>query len=147
MEQPDRPRPIRVMVVDDSPTVRSGLAAFLLAFDDFELVAEAAGGEDAVSRCLASSPDVVLMDLVMPGMDGAAATRAIRESCPTAKVIALTSFREGALIDSALAAGAVGYLLKNLTAEELAEALRAALSGRSAFSPEVSRLLSETEGR
>ncbi len=147
MERPERPRPIRVMVVDDSAVVRSGLAAFLLASDDFELVAEAADGEEAVARCLASRPDVVLMDLVMPGVDGATATRAIRENCPAAKDMALTSFREGVLVDSALAAGAVGYLLKNLTAEELAAALRTACAGRPAFSPEVSRPLEEAGDR
>ena len=85
--------PIHVMLVDDHAVVRSGLSAFLLAFDDLELVGEAGGGEEAARLCEQVRPDVVLMDLVMPGMDGAAATRAIRERCPQIQVIALTSFK------------------------------------------------------
>ncbi len=141
MEPEDRRRSIRVTVGDDSPVVRSGLTALLLATDDLELVAEATTGEEAIACCLASRPDVVLMDLVMPEVDGVAATRAIRESCPGTEVIALTSFREGALVDSVLAAGAVSYLLKNVTAEELADAIRAARAGRATLSPEVSGLV------
>ena len=87
-------KPIRVLLVDDYAVVRSGLAAFLLAFDDLELVSEAGSGEEAVRLCEQLQPDVVLMDLVMPGMDGAAATRAIRERCPQIQIIALTSFKE-----------------------------------------------------
>jgi NarL family two-component system response regulator LiaR len=107
--------PIRVMLVDDHAVVRSGLGAFLLAFDDLELVGEAGGGEEAVRLCEQLEPDVVLMDLVMPGMDGAAATRAIRERCPQIQVIALTSFKEKELVHKALEAGAIGYLLKNVS--------------------------------
>ena len=84
---------IRVLLVDDHAVVRSGLGAFLLAFDDLELVGEASGGEEAVRLCPQVRPDVVLMDLVMPGMDGAAATRVIRQRCPHIQVIALTSFK------------------------------------------------------
>jgi len=86
-------KPIRVMLVDDHAVVRSGLAAFLLAYDDLELVGEAGSGEEAVRLCEQAQPNVVLMDLVMPGMDGVAATRAIRERCPQIQVIALTSFK------------------------------------------------------
>lgn len=124
------PPPIRVMIVDDHAVVRSGLVAFLLAFDDLELVAEASGGADAVRKCTKNRPDVVLMDLVMPEMDGAAATRAIRQVCPNVQVIALTSFKEDDLVQGALKAGAIGYLLKNLTADQLADAIRAAKAGR-----------------
>ncbi|MFO7661808.1 MAG: response regulator transcription factor, partial [Chloroflexota bacterium] len=86
--------PIRVLIVDDHAVVRSGLAAFLSAYDDLFLAGEAANGEEAVRRCAECRPDVVLMDLVMPGMDGAAATREIRASCPHVQVVVLTSFRE-----------------------------------------------------
>jgi len=136
--------PIRVMLVDDHAVVRSGLGAFLLAFDDLELVAEAGGGEEAVRLCEQFQPDVVLMDLVMPGMDGAAATRAIRERCPQIQVIALTSFKEKELVQGALEAGAIGYLLKNISADELAEAIRAAHAGRPTLAPEAAQALVQT---
>ena len=136
-----KPTPIRVMLVDDHAVVRSGLAAFLLAFDDLELVGEAAGGEEAVRLCERLRPDVVLMDLVMPGMDGAAATRAIRERCPQIQVIALTSFKEQELVQGAMEAGAIGYLLKNVTADELADAIRKAHAGRPTLAPEAAQAL------
>ena len=135
---------VRVVVVDDHAVVRSGLAAFLSVHDDLELVGEAAGGEEAVQLCDAlgpDGPDVVLMDMVMPGMDGAAATRAIRERCHHVQVIALTSFREEELIKGALQAGAIGYLLKNATADELAGAIRAAYAGRPTLAPEAAHAL------
>ena len=132
---------IRVMLVDDHAVVRSGLGAFLLAFDDLELVAEADGGEEAVRLCEEARPDVVLMDLVMPGMDGAAATKAIREKCPHIQVIALTSFKEEELVEGALQAGAIGYLLKNVSADELADAIRAAHAGRPTLAPEATQAL------
>jgi NarL family two-component system response regulator LiaR len=133
--------PIRVVLVDDHAVVRSGLGAFLLAFDDLELVGEAGGGEEAVRLCEQVQPDVALMDLVMPGMDGAAATRAIRERCPQVQVIALTSFKEDELVQGALQAGAISYLLKNVSADELADAIRAAHAGRPTLAPEAARAL------
>jgi serine phosphatase RsbU (regulator of sigma subunit)/DNA-binding NarL/FixJ family response regulator len=133
--------PIRVMLVDDHAVVRSGLAAFLLAFDDLELVGEAGSGEEAVRLCDRAQPDVVLMDLVMPGMDGAAATRAIRDRCPQVQVIALTSFKEKDLVRGALEAGAIGYLLKNVSTDELADAIRAAYAGRPTLAPEAAQTL------
>jgi NarL family two-component system response regulator LiaR len=136
--------PIRVMLVDDHAVVRSGLGAFLLAFDDLELVADAGGGEEAVRLCQQVKPDVVLMDLVMPGMDGAAATHAIRERCPHIQVIALTSFKEKELVQGALEAGAIGYLLKNVSADELADAIRAAHAGRPTLAPEAAQALIQT---
>ena len=132
---------IRVLLVDDHAVVRSGLGAFLLAFDDLELIGEAGGGEEAVRLCEQLEPDVVLMDLVMPGMDGAAATRAIRERCPQIQVIALTSFKEKELVQGALEAGAIGYLLKNVSAGELAGAIRAAHAGRPTLAPEAAQAL------
>ena len=134
-------QPIRVLVVDDHAVVRGGLAAFLLAFDDLELVGEASGGEEAVRMCRRARPDVVLMDLVMPEMDGAAATRAIRAECPQVQVIALTSFREEELVQGALQAGAIGYLLKNVSADELADAIRKAHAGRATLAPEAAQAL------
>ena len=136
-----KPTPIRVMLVDDHAVVRSGLAAFLLAYDDLELVGEAASGEEAVRLSQQLRPDVVLMDLVMPGMDGATATRAIRERCPQIQVIALTSFKERELVQGALEAGAIGYLLKNVTADELADAIRKAHAGRPTLAPEAAQAL------
>ena len=133
--------PVRVLLVDDHAVVRSGLAAFLLAFDDLELVGEAGSGEEAVRFCEEHRPDVVLMDLVMPGMDGAAATRAIRERWPQVQVIALTSFKEKELVQGALEAGAIGYLLKNVTADELAEAIRKAHAGKPTLAPEAAQVL------
>ncbi len=132
---------IRVLLVDDHAVVRSGLSAFLMAFDDLELVGEAKDGEEAVRFCERQRPDVVLMDLVMPGMDGVAATRIIRERCPEVQVIALTSFREEELVQGALEAGAIGYLLKNVSADELAEAIRKAHAGRPSLAPEAAQAL------
>jgi NarL family two-component system response regulator LiaR len=132
---------IRVMIVDDHAVIRSGLAAFLLVYDDLELVAEADSGAQAVRLCREKEPDVVLMDLVMPEMDGAAATKQIKQHCPDIQVIALTSFREEELVQGALQAGAIGYLLKNISADELAEAIRAAHSGRPTLAPEATQAL------
>jgi NarL family two-component system response regulator LiaR len=132
---------IRVMIVDDHAVVRSGLSAFLMAYDDLEYVGEAAGGADAVQRCAALKPDVVLMDLVMPGMDGAEATRRIKETCPEVRVIVLTSYKEDDLVQSALKAGALSYLLKNVSAEDLAGAIREAHAGRPTLAPEAAQVL------
>ncbi len=133
--------PIRVMIVDDHAMVRSGLSAFLMAFDDLECAAEASSGEEAVRRCGEGGVDVALMDLVMPGMDGATATQAIRDACPHVQVIALTSFPEEDLVKQALEAGAIGYLLKNVTAAELADAIRAAAAGKPTLAPEATSAL------
>lgn len=132
---------VRVMIVDDHAVVRSGLSAFIMAYDDLEFVGEAGGGAEAVERCLQFDPDVVLMDLVMPEVDGAEATRRIRETCPAVQIIALTSYKEEELVQAALKAGAISYLLKNVTAAELAQAIRAAHAGRSTLAPEAARVL------
>jgi NarL family two-component system response regulator LiaR len=133
--------PIRVMLVDDHLMVRRGLATFLKVFDDLELAGEAANGLAAVQLCARLQPDVVLMDMVMPEMDGATATRLIRQQCPAVQVLALTSFKEEKLIQNALQAGAIGYLLKNVSADELAQAIRAAHAGRATLSPEAAQAL------
>ena len=135
------PIPIRVLLVDDHAVVRSGLGAFLLAFDDLDLVGEASSGEEAVRLCDRLQPDVVLMDLVMPGMDGAQATRSIRQKCPAIQVIALTSFKEKELVEGVMEAGAIGYLLKNVSADELAKAIREAHAGRPTLAPEAAQAL------
>jgi len=135
------PKLIRVMLVDDHAVVRSGLSTFLLTCDDMELVGEASSGEQALRLCPRVEPDVVLMDLVMPGMDGATATRKIREQCPDIQVIALTSFKEQELVQGALQAGAIGYLLKDISADELANAIRAAYAGKPTLAPEAAQAL------
>ena len=119
-------QPIRVMLVDDHTMVRRGLATILKVFDDLQLVGEAENGAAAIKLCGEVLPDVMLMDMVMPDMDGATATRVIRQQFPQVQVIALTSFKEGELVKNALEAGAIGYLLKDVSADELARAIRAA---------------------
>jgi NarL family two-component system response regulator LiaR len=132
---------IRVMLVDDHAMVRKGLAAFLKSETGLELVGEASNGQEALEMCAQAQPDVILMDLVMPKMDGAAATRAIRERWPHVQVIALTSFQEKELVQGALRAGAIGYLLKNVSAGDLAGAIRAAYAGRPTLAPEAAQAL------
>jgi two-component system, NarL family, response regulator LiaR len=133
--------PIRVLVVDDHPMVRRGLATFLKVFDDLEMVGEAENGKEAIDLCSQVVPDVVLMDMVLPGMDGAATTRAIRGKFPNTQVIALTSFKEEGLVLNALNAGAIGYLFKDVSADELAQAIRAAHAGKATLSIEAVQAL------
>ena len=135
------PPPIRVMVVDDHAVVRGGLSAFLLAYEDLQLVGEAANGAEALWLAERCQPDVVLMDLMMPEMDGATATRQLRQRHPHIQVIALTSFKEDDLVQGALAAGAIGYLLKNISANELVGAIRSAYVGRPTLAPEATQVL------
>ena len=133
--------PIRVLLVDDHAMLRKGLRFFLAGFDDLELVGEAASGKEAIRLCAQLQPDVVLMDMVMPDMDGAAATQAIRQQTPSTEVIALTSFHEEDLIERALQAGAISYLLKNVSAQALADAIRQAHAGHSTLAPEATEAL------
>jgi NarL family two-component system response regulator LiaR len=128
---------IRVLIVDDHDMVRRGLAAFLRVKPDLLLVGEARDGLEALTLCEHIQPDVILMDLVMPRLTGAEATRSIRQRWPHIQVVALTSFEEKDLVREALQAGAISYLLKNVTAEELASAIRAAHSGQSTLAPEA----------
>jgi two-component system, NarL family, response regulator LiaR len=132
---------IRVMIVDDHAVVRSGLGAFLAAVDDLELIGEAENGEQAVVRAKNLHPDVILMDLMMPGMDGVAATRLIREQNPSVQIIALTSFQEDEMVQNAMKAGAIGYLMKNVSTRELEAAIKAAKDGRMTLSPEAAQAL------
>jgi NarL family two-component system response regulator LiaR len=132
---------IRVMLVDDHNVVRSGLATFLRAYDDLELVGEAKNGLEALNLCRHKKPDVILMDLMMPEMDGIASTRAILKDYPDIKIIAMTSFEEEQLVQGVLAAGAISYLIKNVTSDELAKAIRDAVSGRPTLSPEAAKAL------
>ncbi len=134
-------KPIRVMLVDDHTVVRSGLGAVLASSEDMVLVGEAGDGEEAVRLCQRVGPDVILMDLLMPKMDGVAATKAILAACPQIRIIALTSFKEKEYVEGALKAGATGYLLKNVSAEELVAAIRRAVSGQPSLSPEAAQVL------
>jgi NarL family two-component system response regulator LiaR len=138
MTETDR---IRVIIVDDHAMLRRGLRFFLKGFDDLELVGEAASAKEAIDLCAQTEPDVVLMDMVMPDVNGAEATRIIRESNPHTQVIALTSFQDEDMIERALQAGAIGYLLKNVTANDLAQAIREAHAGRSTLAPEATEVL------
>lgn len=133
------PRRIRVLLVDDHEMIRRGLALFLRAFDDLELAGEADDGDEAIRQCANVHPDVVLMDLKMPGVDGVESTRTIRERFPDIHVIALTSFQEEDLVQRAFQAGAIGYLLKHVSADELATAIRAARAGRPTLGPEAAQ--------
>jgi len=133
--------PIRVMIVDDHGMVRRGLVAYLKNITDLELVGEARDGQEAVQMCEQLQPDVILMDLIMPEMSGAAATRIIHKQWPQVQVIALTSFQEKELVQEALQAGAISYLLKNVSGDDLAEAIRAAYAGRPTLAPEAVQAL------
>src|SRR5688572_13051317 len=137
-------QPIRIMIVDDHLMVRRGLTTFLKVFKEFELVGEAESGEVAVQLCEKFQPDIILMDMIMDGMDGAAATRLIRKQFPNIQVIALTSFKDEIHVKSALHAGAISFLLKDVSANELAQAIHSAYAGRSTISPEVTKSLMET---
>lgn len=135
-------RPIKVVIVDDHELVRGGLESILGLFDDIELVGQADSGAAAVSLCGETRPDVVLMDLVLPGgMDGAEATKQLLCACPETKVLALTSFSDPELIQRVLQAGALGCLLKNVSGKELAAAIRKAHVGTSTLAPEAADAL------
>jgi two-component system, NarL family, response regulator LiaR len=129
--------PIRVLVVDDHAVVREGLRAFLDLQDGIEVAGEAADGEEAVAAAERLRPDVVLMDLVMPRLDGVSAMRALRDRVPAARVVVLTSFLDEERLLPALRAGAAGYLLKNAEPQELARAVRVAHAGEALLDPVV----------
>ncbi len=132
---------IRVVIVDDHAMLRKGLAVFLKSYEDLKLVGEAGDGKEALVLCADKQPDVVLMDLIMPIIDGITATRLIRHDYPKIQVIALTSFGEEGLIKDVIEAGAISYLFKKISADDLAKAIRAAQNGISTFAPEVTEIL------
>jgi len=132
------------VIVDDHPLAQSGMRNFVEAFSDFELVGVAGSGEEAIAACDRTRPDVILMDMLMPGMDGLAATRAIKRGWPRTQVIALSSSQDSKLVKQALQAGAISYLLKNVSALDLAQAIRAAVAGRPVLSQEVTTVLMQT---
>jgi len=136
-------QPIRVLIVDDHAMVRSGLRNFLYAYEWIEAAGEAANGAEALAFCAAHAVDVVLMDMVMPEMDGVEATREILALGKPLHIIVLTSFIEQDMVEQALKAGATSYLLKNVSAAELARAILAAHAGRSTLSPEATQALVE----
>jgi NarL family two-component system response regulator LiaR len=136
--------PIRILLVDDHAVVRSGLSKFLMVNKDMELVGEASDGAEAIQIAKKSHPDIILMDLMMPGMDGITATHEILKISPQTKIIALTSFSEQNMVQGALQAGAIGYLQKNVTAAELGNAIRSAHVGRMTLSPEATQALAQS---
>lgn len=131
------PKPIRVMVVDEHGMVRKGIIAFLKNSPDLQIIGEAQDGREAVELCEQLEPDVILMDLQMPEMDGITATRIIHQQYPHIQVIALTSFPDRDKVQDALSAGAISYLLKNVSGDDLAEAIRGAHAGRATLAPEA----------
>jgi len=133
--------PIRVMIVDDHPLAQSGMRNFVAAFPDLLLVATAGSGEEALELVERDRPDVILMDMLMPGIGGVEATRLIRLRYPGVQVIALTSSLDGALVTQVVQAGAISYLLKSVSALDLAQAIRAAHAGRAVLVPEAAALL------
>jgi DNA-binding NarL/FixJ family response regulator len=133
---------IRVLLADDHPVVRRGLAALLGTLPDFEVVGEAVDGDEAIREAQLTRPDVVLMDVRMPGTDGVAATRRLRETVPDAAVLVLTMYDDDATVFTAMQAGARGYLLKGAEQDEIADAIRAVVRGQAIFGPGIaSRLL------
>jgi two-component system, NarL family, response regulator LiaR len=133
--------PIRVLQVDDHVMVGNGIRVSLLAFPDIEVIAQATSSEEALALCEQLHPDVVLMDLIMPGMGGVAAIAALHARWPEIQVIALTSFQEGSLVEEALRAGAIGYLLKDVSVDELAKAIRLARRGIPVLAPMAAQAL------
>ena len=128
---------IRVMVVDDHDMVRRGLAAYFNTYPDLILVGEASDGKEALEVCKSQRPDVVLMDLIMPGLGGIEATRRIREQYPDTQVIALSSYQDKDLVKKAIQVGAISFLLKNVSGDDLADAVRSANAGQGTLAPEV----------
>ena len=134
-------QPIRVMIVDDHLLVRDGLNLLLSTFDEIEVVGLAEDGQEAITLYEQARPDVILMDIVMPNMDGPTATAKLRQTHPHIKVVALTSFVDEEHIQRAISAGAISYLLKNASAEQLTTAIQDAVQGRATFDPAVAQVL------
>jgi NarL family two-component system response regulator LiaR len=132
---------IRVIIVDDHDMVRRGLASYLSTTDDIDLVGEASNGEEAIALCERVKPDMVIMDIMMPKMDGIEATGHIRKKYPETQVIALTSYQEKDLVHQVILEGAISYLLKNVTGEELISAIRKGMAGKPTMAPEITQAL------
>ena len=135
---------IRILIVDDHEMVRRGLSSFLRVFADFLLVGEAKNGQEAIDQCAVLQPDVVLMDLIMPGTDGLTAIARIRERFPKIKIIALSSASDAQTVSTAIKAGAAGYIIKNISTEYLATAIRTVYNGGQIFSQEATDALIES---
>ena len=133
--------PIRLMIVDDHQMVRDGLKVFLSIYDDIEIVAEASNGKQAVELCEQVQPDVILMDILLPELDGPAATRRIREIYPQIQIIALSNFVDEDRVQGMIQAGAIGYLLKDVNADQLVSAIRDASKGQSTISSTAAQAL------
>ena len=134
-------QPIRVMLVDDHEMVRRGLAVFLQSFDDLVLVGEAANGREAIDFLQDIEPDVILMDILMPEMGGIEAAQAIHDQHPEIKIIAMTSFEDEDIVKQAISSGAIGFLMKNTSIDELAAAIRNAVAGKPTLAPEAAQIL------
>jgi DNA-binding NarL/FixJ family response regulator len=143
----DTPARIRLLLVDDHGVVRAGLRLYLAGQSDLEVAGEASDGASAVDRARELAPDVVLMDLQMPVMDGIEATRQIRAALPETEIVVLTTFIDTDNISKAIAAGAIGYVLKDVPPQELAEAVRKAARGEVHLAPVVQRRLMESLAR
>jgi NarL family two-component system response regulator LiaR len=135
------PKVIKVIIVDDHPIVRDGLKNMLMVFEDLQLVGESEDGSQALTCCRKSQPDVILMDMIMPKMDGISATREILKNYPQMKIVMLTSFVEDGQVQNALEAGAVGYMIKNAPINTIADAIRSAYAGQPALSPQATTAL------
>lgn len=140
-------KPIRVLIVDDHLMVRDGLKVFLSVHEDIVVVGEAEDGQQAMDLCHESKPDVILMDILMPNMDGPTATEYIRAECPSIQVIALTSFTEKEMVQRSIQAGAIGYLLKDVRADKLAQAIREAHGGRAIIDSAAAQVLVESSSQ
>ena len=141
MNSVSKSQAIKIIIVDDHNMVRKGLRVLLEDYDDLLIVAEAGDGEAAVDLCRRDCPDVVLMDMVMPRMDGVTATQEILEVCQDIAIIALTSYTDEENVQQALKAGAIGYLLKDVSGDELVNAIRRAHEGQSTLAPAAAQVL------
>jgi NarL family two-component system response regulator LiaR len=138
--------PIRVLTVDDHAILRGGLKLLLLAYEDLELIGETRSGSEALRLCGQLHPDVVLMDMMMPGMDGATTTQAIKEQYPDIQILVLSSFADDKSVQRVMQAGAIGYLLKDVPIDELADGIRAAAAGQAVVAPEAVQALVRAAG-
>jgi NarL family two-component system response regulator LiaR len=138
---------IEVLIVDDHPILRHGVKTMLRTFDDISVVGEAGNGLEALARCQETTPDVILMDVVMPGMNGVETTRAVLERYPEVKIIVLTSFPDQDLVQETLEAGAIGFLLKDAPIDTVGDAIRSASAGHSTFAPEATQALIQAKSR